>query len=332
MKTLIIAEAGVNHNGSLLLAKKLIDIAKISGADIVKFQTFKAENLVTKKAKQAKYQKKNIKSENQFEMLKKLELSDKNFIELFQYASKKRIEFLSTAFDIDGLNFLNKLGQKRFKIPSGEINNLPYLRHIAKFKKEVILSTGMANINEIEVAIKILKNNGLSLKKISLLHCTTAYPTPYKDVNLSAIKKIKSIFKTKVGYSDHTAGIEVSLAAVAMGASIIEKHFTLNKGMVGPDHKASISKLELLQLVNSIRNIEKSIGTSKKNLTGSEKENLLIARKSIVAKLAIKKGEIFTEDNITTKRPANGLSPMLWDKVIGSIANRNYKPDDFIKL
>lgn len=332
MKTLIIAEAGVNHNGSILLAKKLIDIASSSGADIVKFQTFKAENLVTKKTKQANYQKRNDKSKNQFEMLKKLELSNNDFRTLFKYANKKNIEFLSTAFDIETLDFLHNLGQKRFKIPSGEINNLPYLRHVAKFKKEVILSTGMASMNEIKIAVNILKKNGLLLNKISILHCTSAYPAPFEEVNLMAMQKIQSILKTRIGYSDHTLGIEVSLAAVALGATIIEKHFTLNNKMKGPDHKASIDPFMLKALVRSIRNIEKSIGNPKKIPSKAEYENILIVRKSIVAKQKIKIGEKFTENNITTKRPANGLSPMFWDQIIGKISDRDYKKDDFIKI
>jgi N,N'-diacetyllegionaminate synthase len=332
VKTLIIAEAGVNHNGSILLAKKLIDIASSSGADIVKFQTFKAENLVTKKTKQANYQKRNDKSKNQFEMLKKLELSNNDFRTLFKYANKKNIEFLSTAFDIETLDFLHNLGQKRFKIPSGEINNLPYLRHVAKFKKEVILSTGMASMNEIKIAVNILKKNGLLLNKISILHCTSAYPAPFEEVNLMAMQKIQSILKTRIGYSDHTLGIEVSLAAVALGATIIEKHFTLNNKMKGPDHKASIDPFMLKALVRSIRNIEKSIGNPKKIPSKAEYENILIVRKSIVAKQKIKIGEKFTENNITTKRPANGLSPMFWDQIIGKISDRDYKKDDFIKI
>ena len=332
MRTLIIAEAGVNHNGNISTAKKLIDLASQSGADIVKFQTFKAKDLVTKNAEQANYQKINDKSKNQFTMLERLELTEKEFKELAKYSHRKNIEFLSTAFDIQGLDFLNKLGQKRFKVPSGEIDNLPYLRHIAKFKKEVIISSGMATLKEINVAIKILKNNGLPSKMITVLHCTTAYPTPFDEANLLAIKKIKSEFNIKVGYSDHTLGIEASLAAVALGATIIEKHFTLDNRMQGPDHKASINKAELFLLVESIRNIEKALGVEDKKITKSEKPNILIVRKSIVAKFKIKKGKKITEQNITTKRPAKGMSPMLWDKVIGKISRRDYEPDDFIKL
>lgn len=329
IKTIIIAEAGVNHNGSLKTAIKMIKTASHSGADFIKFQLFSPENLSTNYAKLPNYAKsKNKKS--QLDMLKKLELSKKNFIELKKICIINKIGFLASAFDIESLDFLNKLNLKIFKIPSGEINNTPYLRHIARFKRKIILSTGMSNINEIKNALKILVSNGTKRKNISLLQCNTDYPTPINDVNLNVIKKLKKTFNLDVGFSDHTLGIEASIAAVALGARIIEKHFTLNKNSVGPDHKASLDIKELNNLVSSVRNIEIALGDSEKRLTKSEKKNIHFVRKSIVAKKTIAKGEKFTKYNITTKRPATGKSPIYWDQILGKKANKNYKKDQLI--
>jgi N,N'-diacetyllegionaminate synthase len=332
-KIIIIAEAGVNHNGSLDLAKKLIEVASNSGADYVKFQTFKAHKLVTKSAKKAEYQSSNYNDGNdlQFDMLKKLELSESDHLILIEHAKKNSIQFLSTGFDEESVDFLDNLKMPLFKIPSGEINNLPFLRHIAKKKKPVILSTGLANIYEIKDALDILTNAGLLIDQITVLHCTTEYPAPYNEVNLLAMYEIEKKFKVKIGYSDHTEGIEISLAAAAMGASVIEKHFTLDKNMEGPDHKASLEPKELYSLVKGIRNIEMAKGDGIKRATNSELKNINIARKSIVAKEYIKKGDIITEDKITVKRPGTGLSPMLWDQVINIISTRDYNPDDQIE-
>lgn len=325
-KTFIIAEAGVNHNGSIELAKKLIDVASKCDCDAVKFQTFKSENVVSKTAQKANYQKQTTNSnESQLEMIKKLELSYDDFKELQKYCKTKNIMFLSTPFDIESIDFLDSLDLPLLKIPSGEITNLPYLRKINSFGRKVILSTGMSDLGEIEDALKILKNC-----EVSLLHCTTEYPCPYDDVNLKAIKTMKDKFGLEVGYSDHTEGIEISLAAVAMGATIIEKHFTLDKNMEGPDHKASLEPNELKQLVQSIRNVELAIGNGIKKPTKSELKNIEIARKSIVAKCSIKKGEIFSEENLITKRPAKGISPMKWDEIIGKKAHKDYLEDDLI--
>lgn len=325
-KTFIIAEAGVNHNGSIELAKKLINIASECGCDAVKFQTFKSENLVSKIAQKADYQKNNTdSSENQLEMLKKIELSQNDFIELQKYCEDKNILFLSTPFDIESIDFLASLNIPIFKIPSGEINNLPYLRKIATFKKDIILSTGMSTIEEIAQAVSVLDGC-----KISLLHCTTEYPCPYCDVNLKAIQTLKDRFNLEVGYSDHSEGIEVAIAAVAMGASIIEKHFTLDKNMQGPDHKASLEPSELKEMVQCIRNIEQALGTGEKIPSASEVKNVKIARKSIVAKTDIKMGDILNEENLTVKRPGTGISPMQWDKIIGTVAEKNYQEDELI--
>lgn len=327
-KTFIIAEAGVNHNGSLDLAKKLVDVAANAYCDCVKFQTFKAENLLLKTAEKAPYQKKTTeKEETQYEMIKKLELSEQMHIELIEYCKQKNIMFLSTPFDNESVDLLNKLGIEIFKIPSGEITNLPLLRKINTLNKEVILSTGNSTIEEIKDALQILK-----ACKVSLLHCNSEYPTPFEDVNLKAMQTLKRTFDLDVGYSDHTIGIEVPIAAVALGATIIEKHFTLDKNMEGPDHKASLNPFELKDMVISIRNIEKAIGTGEKIPTNSEMKNQLVARKSIIASKIIKEGEMFTEDNLTTKRPATGICPMKWYDVIGKIAKRNYEKDDFIEL
>lgn len=329
-KVLIIAEAGVNHNGSLELAKKLIDVAKECGADIVKFQTAKLESLVSKCAPMAEYQKNNIgQVKSQKDMLKELLLSFDDFVELKRYCDEKKIEFLSTPFDVDSIYFLNDMVSV-WKVPSGEITNLPYLIEIAKTKKPVILSTGMSEMHEIEDAVRVLRQNGT--EKITLLHCNTQYPTPYEDVNLNAMNQLKEEFDVEVGYSDHTQGIEVPVAAVAMGAVVIEKHFTLDKNMEGPDHKASLDPKELKDMVCAIRNIEKAMGNGIKKPSDSEKPNKAVARKSIVASRRIKKGEIFTEENLTTKRPGNGISPMKWFEVLGQTASRDFKEDELINL
>lgn len=321
----IIAEAGVNHNGSLELAKKLVDTAADSQVDCIKFQTFKAKNLVNKNVKKADYQIKNTReNETQLHMLKKLELSFNDFIELKKYCDKKGIMFLSTPFDTESIEFLAPM-MSIFKIPSGEITNLPYLRKINSYKKDVILSTGMATLEEIQNALNILKDC-----KTSLLHCTTEYPCPYEGVNMNAMLTMKEKFGLNIGYSDHTNGIEIPVMAVAMGAKIIEKHFTLDKNMEGPDHKASLEPDELKMMVSAIRNVEKAFGNGVKEPQEAEKKNIEIARKSIVAKSDIKKGEILTENNLTCKRPGNGISPMHWDDIIGTVANKDYQEDELI--
>ncbi len=331
MNTFIIAEAGVNHNGSLDLAKLMVDKAKECGVDCIKFQTFVAKNIASKSANKAAYQVNQADSnESQLEMLSKLELSFAEFIELKEYCNIKGVEFLSTAFDFDSIDFLNNLGMRQWKIPSGEITNLPYLIKIAKTHKPVIMSTGMSTLNEIEEAIEILKSNGSS--DIALLHCTTEYPAPFADVNLKAMNTLLHKFKMPVGYSDHTKGIEVSIAAVAMGAKVIEKHFTLNNNMDGPDHKASLEPDELKAMVIAIRNVELALGNGKKIIANSEKKNIAVARKSIVAKCNIQKGETFTENNLTVKRPGNGISPMKWFEIIGKKAIRDFKEDELIQI
>jgi len=326
-KVFIIAEAGVNHNGSVKLAKKLIDVAVEAGVDAVKFQTFKAEKLVSKNAKKATYQKENMNDsdDSQFNMLKKLELDLDTHNELIEYCNSKKIMFLSTPFDHDSIDMLNNLKLPIFKIPSGEITNLPYLRHIGSLKKEVILSTGMADIGEIEDALDVLVKAGTLKEHITVLHANTMYPTPMEDVNLKAMVTIGNTFDVAFGYSDHTLGIEVDIAAVAMGATVIEKHFTLDKTMDGPDHKASLEPSELIAMVRGIRNIELALGSSIKKPSESEKPNIAVARKSIVTSCQIKKGDTFTEDNLTIKRPGHGISPMLWDEYIGCISNKEYK-------
>ena len=331
MSVFIIAEAGVNHNGKIDLAYKLIDVASNSGADAVKFQTFKTENLVSKNAPKAAYQKNSTnESESQFSMLKKLELDFSVHKKLIDYCNKKDIIFLSTPFDHESIDLLNELNLQIFKIPSGEITNLTYLRHIGTLGKEVILSTGMSTLKEIEDALKILIDSGTSKGNITVLHANTMYPTPMEDVNLRAMQTIRDKFKVRVGYSDHTLGIEVSIAAVTMGATVIEKHFTLDKSMDGPDHKSSIDPKQLKAMVRSIRNIEKALGSSIKKPSKSEEPNIIAARKSIVACKSIKKGELFTEKNITTKRPGSGISPMNWDLIIGKVAKRDYQIDDLL--
>ena len=331
MSVFIIAEAGVNHNGSIKLAKELIDVAVESGADAVKFQTFKAENLVSKDAQKADYQKQTTDaSESQFDMIKKLELDVNAHKELLAYCQEKDIMFLSTPFDHESIDLLSDLGLQIFKIPSGEITNLPYLRHIGSLDKKIVLSTGMSNLKEVGDALNILINAGTSKDNITVLHANTMYPTPMEDVNLNAMLTIQKEFGVAVGYSDHTLGIEVDIAAVAIGASCIEKHFTLDKTMDGPDHKASLEPEELKAMVDAIRNIEKALGSSEKKPSLSETVNIDIVRKSIVANQKISKGDILTDKNITIKRPGNGISPMQWDEVIGAVAVKNYKLDDLI--
>ena len=333
-KTLIIAEAGVNHNGSLELAKLLIDKAAEAGVDYVKFQTFKAEKLVTKSAKQAEYQKRNIGdgNDNQFAMLRKLELTPENHLVLINYCKQKGVKFLSTAFDHDSMDFLHTLKLGLWKIPSGEITNYPYLKKIAQYGEPVILSTGMSEMADIEAAVHVLTKNGVKKEEITLLHCNTEYPTPFEDVNLLAMQQIKEDFQVKVGYSDHTKSIEVPIAAVALGACVIEKHFTLDRNMEGPDHQASLEPDELKAMVAAIRNIEKALGSGKKTVSESERKNIAIARKSIVAACPIKKGEVFTEENLTVKRPGTGISPMKWEKVIGTKAIKDFEEEELIAL
>ena len=331
MSVFIIAEAGVNHNGSIELAKQLIDVASNSGADAVKFQTFKAENLVSKNAQKAEYQKKTTDiSESQFDMIKKLELDVNTHKELIAYCQEKNIMFLSTPFDHDSIDLLNELGLKIFKIPSGDITNLPYLKRVGALGKQVILSTGMSTLKEVGDALTILVGTGTQKANITVLHANTMYPTPMEDVNLNAMLAIQEEFGVAIGYSDHTLGIEVDIAAVAMGASIIEKHFTLNKAMEGPDHKASLEPEELKAMVSAIRNIEKALGSNEKILSPSEEVNINIVRKSIVASCPIRKGELLSEKNISTKRPGTGISPMKWDEIIGTIATKSYQMDESI--
>ena len=330
--TIIIAEAGVNHNGSIELAEKLIDVAAEAGADFVKFQTFKAETLVTQTADKAEYQKEITNTdESQFEMIKKLELDRKTHEELINYCKTKDIQFLSTAFDHDSIDLLDELNIPLFKIPSGEITNLPYLRHIGKMGKPIIMSTGMSTLDEVRNALNILIESGAEKEQITILHCNTEYPTPMKDVNLKAMLTIKDELGVNIGYSDHTLGIEVPIAAVAMGATVIEKHFTLDRNMPGPDHAASLEPEELKAMVTAIRNIEKAIGDGIKKPSSSETKNISVARKSIVAKKSIKKGELFTEENLNVKRPGTGVSPMEWDNVIAKVANHDYEMDDLIR-
>ena len=331
MSVFIIAEAGVNHNGSIELAKKLIDVASDAGVDAVKFQTFKAKNLVSTNAVKAEYQKETTDAtESQFDMLKKLELDIEIHNELITYCKSKKILFLSTPFDHDSIRLLADLGLEIFKIPSGEITNLPYLRHIGSLQKKVILSTGMADIGEIEDALDVLIEAGTLKENITVLHANTMYPTPMEDVNLRAMITIGNRFDIAYGYSDHTLGIEVDIAAVAMGATVIEKHFTLDKTMEGPDHRASLEPHELKEMVKAIRNIEIALGSSVKKPSKSEIPNITIVRKSFVASTSIKKGDIFTEDNLTIKRPSTGINPMRWDEVLGTIATKDYNVDELI--
>ncbi|EAL7774295.1 N-acetylneuraminate synthase [Campylobacter upsaliensis] len=328
-KVLIIAEAGVNHNGDINLAKKLIEQAAKAGADVVKFQTFKANSCVSVSAKKAKYQlETTAKEESQLEMIQKLELSYESHFELMKHCKKHGIAFLSTPFDLESVEFLRGLDLPYFKIPSGEITNLPYLKAVAKCKKKVLLSTGMANLGEIEVALTILRKNGT--RNITLLHCNTEYPTPFEDVNLNALKTLKEAFKLEVGYSDHTEGIVASLGAVALGAVVIEKHFTLDKTMEGPDHRASLEFEELKALCKGIRELEKALGSGIKKASKSEAKNKIIARKSLVAKREIQKGEKFSIENLTTKRPGSGISAMRYEEYLGKRALKTYKKDELI--
>lgn len=332
-KTFIIAETGVNHNGKIDLAYKLIDVAKEAGADAVKFQTFTADTSVTKTAKKAGYQNKTSdKKETQYEMIKKLELNEQQHKKLISYCKNKNIQFLSSPFDFASIELLNKLRINTYKIPSGEIINLPYLRKVGEYNKNVIMSTGMADLGEIEDALNTLINAGTKKEKITVLHCNTEYPTPIEDVNLSAMLTIKNAFDVNVGYSDHTMGIEVPIAAVSMGARVIEKHFTLDRNLPGPDHKASLEPGELKAMVKAIRNIEKALGNGIKKPSPSELKNKPIVRKSIVAAKNIKKGKVFTEENITVKRPGNGISPMRWDEISGRIAKRDFSADELIEI
>lgn len=330
-KVFIVAEAGVNHNGSIDLAKKLIDVASATGVDAVKFQTFKAENLATKNAKKANYQKNTTdQKENQFSMLKKLEMSKEMHLELINYSKNKSIKFLSSPFDHDSIELLKDLGLEVFKIPSGEITNLPYLRHIGKLNKKIILSTGMSNMDEVKNALDILVDSGTKKNNIIILHANTEYPTPMEDVNLRAMVTIGEELNVGFGYSDHTLGIEVDIAAVAMGASCIEKHFTLDCNMEGPDHKASLEPDQLREMVKAIRNIELALGNGIKKPSKSELPNIQIVRKSIIAKTKIKKGDVLKENNLAVKRPGGGISPMKWDDVVGTKATKDYKEDELI--
>lgn len=330
-KTLVIAEAGVNHNGDLIIAKQLVDVALEAGADVIKFQTFNANKLVTALAQKAEYQiESTSRKESQLEMLRQLELTEEMHHELVAYCASRKIDFLSTGFDIESVDFLVQLGQKKFKIPSGEITNLPYLRHIGQIGKPVILSTGMATLGEIEAAIDVLEGAGTPRAGITVLHCTTEYPTPLCDVNLLAMKTIQSSFGVSVGYSDHTQGAEVAIAAVAMGAVIIEKHLTLDKRLPGPDHQASMEPKEFIAMVAAIRNIEIALGDGVKRPTPSEVKNICVVRKSLVAKHAIKAGQLFTNENLTAKRPGTGVSPMRWDEFIGKHATRDFLADELI--
>jgi N,N'-diacetyllegionaminate synthase len=331
MRTLIIAEAGVNHNGSLETAKKLALTAKKCGADIVKFQTAKLNSMVSKHAYMADYQKKNIGVEmSQRDMLKKILLTYNDFIELAAYCKEINVCFLSTPFDLESIEFLKKLGCSMWKIPSGEITNYPYLVEIARTGKDIILSTGMSTLQEVDDALEVLQENGAG--KITLLHCTTNYPTPMEDVNLNAMLTLKEKYGCAVGYSDHTKGIEVPIAAVALGAEVIEKHFTLDCRMEGPDHKASLEPDELEAMIRAIRNIEKALGDGIKIPSESEKANIAVARKSIIAADNIKVGDILTKENLTTKRPGTGISPMRWNEILGTRAIRNFEEDELIEI
>lgn len=331
--TKIIAEAGVNHNGDINLAIQLIDAAAIAGADFVKFQTFKAETLVTKTAVKAKYQQEMTGGdETQFQMIKKLELDKKTHVELIEYCKLKNIQFLSTPFDHESIELLHELDIPLYKIPSGEITNLPYLRHIGGMGKPIIMSTGMSILEEVSDALNILLENGAKKENVTILHCNTEYPTPMEDVNLNAMITLRDELGVKVGYSDHTLGIEVPIAAVALGATVIEKHFTLDRNLPGPDHKASLEPEELKAMVKAIRNIEKAMGDGIKRPSPSETKNIPVARKSIVAKKAIKKGELFTEENITVKRPGNGISPLKWNCILGQKAVKDFLQDDLIEI
>jgi N,N'-diacetyllegionaminate synthase len=332
LRTLIIAEAGVNHNGDMVMARALIDAAAAAGADLVKFQTFSAGRLVTRSAPKATYQAQSTgNEEGQFEMLRRLELSPEMHHELIAHCEKRGIGFFSTAFDLDSIDLLVALGQTLFKVPSGEITNLPYLRRIARTGSDVIMSSGMATLADIDVAIAALEEAGLCREKITVLHCTTEYPTPMSEVNLRAMNSIASAFGVRSGYSDHTRGIEVAIAAVAIGAKVIEKHFTLDRHLPGPDHQASLEPQELKAMVEAIRNIESALGDGIKRPTPSEARNRGVVRKSIVAASQIRAGETLSADLLTVKRPGGGISPMRWDEIVGQTARRDYQPDEPIE-
>lgn len=330
MGVYIIAEAGVNHNGSFELACELVDAAKKAGVDCIKFQTYKSQNLVSHNAQKAEYQKTTTGEGSQVDMLKGLELTYDEFIALKTYSDRVGICFLSTPFDFDSIEFLNSIDMPFWKVPSGEVTNYPYLLALAKTRKPVVMSTGMCEMSEIEVAVDVLRENGT--KEIKLLHCNTEYPTPYEDVNLKAMQTMKDAFGLEVGYSDHTQGIEVPIAAVALGAVVIEKHFTLDRTMEGPDHKASLEPDELEAMVKAIRNIEKAMGDGIKAPSESEKANIAVVRKSIIAADNIKAGDILTNENLTTKRPGTGISPMRWNEVLGTRAIRDFEEDELIEL
>jgi N,N'-diacetyllegionaminate synthase len=333
MPILIIAEAGVNHNGDLATAKEMVDVAARSGANYVKFQTFNSEKLTTPDSKIARYQKSSAKTDDsQLTLLRKLEITKSDHLELIKKCDASGINFLSTAFDIESADMLRELGQEIFKIPSGEITNLPYLRHIGSFNKEIILSTGASTLNEIEEALDHIVKSGTNIEKITVMHCTSAYPALMDEVNLTAMQNISKEFGVKIGYSDHTMGIEIAIAAAALGASVIEKHFTLDRNMDGPDHKASLEPDELMEMIKGIRNIEVALGNGIKAPTTGELENINAIRKSIVAKIQIKKGDRFSVENLTTKRPLGGISSMKWDSVVGQIANRDYMPNEMIQI
>jgi N,N'-diacetyllegionaminate synthase len=333
VKTLIIAEAGVNHNGDLEMARRLVDVAAAAGADLVKFQTFKADRLVSPEAPKAAYQQGTSGGdETQHAMLRRLELSPEAHEMLIGHCNSRGIGFFSTAFDLESIDLLVSLGLDRFKIPSGEITNLPYLRRIGSFGKPILLSTGMASMADIEGALEVLESAGTGRDRITVLHCNTEYPTPMNDVNLRAMQTLRQAFDVAVGYSDHTAGIEIAVAAVALGASVIEKHFTLDRALPGPDHKASLEPDELKAMVTAIRNIEQALGDGRKRPSASERKNVAVARKSLVAARPIRAGETFDATNLTAKRPGNGLSPMRWDEVIGRRASRDFSQDELIEL
>lgn len=332
--TLIIAEAGVNHNGSMDIARQLIDAAVDAGVDIIKFQTFKADRLVSKDAKKAAYQQQNTADGNdsQYDMLKQLELTEQDHEQLMAYCKAKGIRFWSTAFDLESIDYLHSLGMTMWKIPSGEITNYPFIRKVAQCADRVIMSTGMCDEADVRRAIEVLTRHGVSQDRITILHCNTQYPTPYEDVNLKAMQTIAREFGVGVGYSDHTPGIEVPIAAVALGAEVIEKHFTLDRTLPGPDHKASLEPHELKAMVAAIRHIEQALGDGVKRVTDSERANIAVARKSIVAARPIRQGETLTEDNLTVKRPGTGISPMEWESVVGKAACRDFNTDEQIIL
>jgi N,N'-diacetyllegionaminate synthase len=333
MSTLIIAEAGVNHNGELAMARRLVELAAQAGADVVKFQTFRADRLASPQAPMADYQRRNLgAADSQLEMLRRLELSPQMHQELHAHAGRCGIEFLSTGFDCDSVDFLMRLGVSRLKIPSGEITNLPYLRHVGRQGKPIVLSTGMATLAEVEAALSVLETAGTAREHITVLHCTTEYPAPMADVNLRAMNTIRETFDVAVGYSDHTSGIEVAVAAVALGATIIEKHFTLDRSLPGPDHAASLEPQELAALVRAVRNIEQALGDGIKRPAPSELGNRAVARQSLVAARAIRAGETFSAANVTVKRPGGGLSPMRWDEVLGRTARRDFAADEPLEL